>query len=414
MQPKIMTTLATYDRQQFIGDLIAGITVAMVALPLSLAIAIASGAGPEKGLVAAIVGGFVISLLGGSRVQIGGPTGAFIVVVFGVIAEHGYEGLVLATFMAGIIMLVAGYLRAGNLVAYVPEAVINGFTIGIAIIIASSQIKDLFGLSIAKVPAEFAVKIEALFDARDTISTAALGIGLSTMLLIVVLRSLAPKFPGLIVAVGATSALVASATLPVDTIFSQFGTLPSALPVPALPNISFERVIQLLPSAIVIAFLASIESLLSAMVADRMIGGHYRPNTEVLAQGFANIGSALFGGIPVTGAIARTATNVRAGGKTPVSGIVHALTILLVMMLAAPVAGYLAMPALAGLLILTAWNMSEPHKWRGYMQARVSDRVLLILTLVLTVFTDLTIAIGVGVSIGLALRFRRVLSKKTN
>jgi SulP family sulfate permease len=407
MKPKIITTLATYDRQQFTGDLIAGMTVAMVALPLSLAIAIASGAGPEKGLVTAIVGGLLISLFGGSRVQIGGPTGAFIVVVFGVIAEHGYDGLVLATFMAGIIMLVAGYLRAGNLVAYVPEAVINGFTIGIAIIIASSQLKDLFGMSIAQVPAEFVAKIEALFAARDTVSIAALGIGLSTMLLIVALRRLAPKMPGLIVAVGVTSALVALATLPVDTIFSRFGALPSALPVPTLPDISFERVTQLLPSAIVIAFLASIESLLSAMVADRMIGGHHRPNAEVLAQGFANIGSALFGGLPATGAIARTATNVRAGGKTPVAGIVHALTILLVMMLAAPVAGYLAMPALAGLLILTAWNMSEPHKWRGYMQARFSDRFLLVLTLVLTVFADLTVAIGVGVSIGLALRLRR-------
>jgi SulP family sulfate permease len=407
MKPKIITTLANYDRQQFTSDLIAGMTVAMVALPLSLAIAIASGAGPEKGLVTAIVGGLLISLLGGSRVQIGGPTGAFIVVVFGVIVEHGYDGLVLATLMAGIIMLVAGYLRAGNLVAYVPEAVINGFTIGIAIIIATSQIKDLFGLSITQVPAEFSAKIEALFAARDTVSVVALGIGLSTMVLIVALRRLAPKLPGLIVAVGVTSALVALITLPVDTIFSRFGALPSALPLPTLPDVSLDRVIELLPSAIVIAFLASIESLLSAMVADRMIGGHHRPNAEVLAQGFANIGSALFGGLPATGAIARTATNVRAGGKTPVAGIVHALTILLVMMLAAPVAGYLAMPALAGLLILTAWNMSEPHKWRGYMQARVSDRMLLILTLVLTVFADLTVAIGVGVSIGLALRLRR-------
>lgn len=407
MKPKIISTLATYDRRQFLGDLIAGMTVAMVALPLSLAIAIASGAGPEKGLVTAIVGGFLISLLGGSRVQIGGPTGAFIVVVFGVIAEHGYDGLVLATLMAGIIMLIAGYLRAGNLVAYVPEPVINGFTIGIAIIIASSQIKDLFGLSIVQIPAEFVAKIGTLWAARDTTSFMALGIGLSTMLLIVVLRRLAPRLPGLILAVGVTSALVAMATMPVDTIFSRFGALPSTLPVPALPEISIQRLVDLLPSAIVIAFLASIESLLSAMVSDRMIGGRHRPNAEVLAQGFANIGSALFGGLPATGAIARTATNVRAGGKTPVAGIVHAITILLVMLLAAPLAGYLAMPALAGLLILTAWNMSEPHKWRGYMQGRISDRFLLVLTLVLTVFADLTIAIAVGVSFGLALRLRR-------
>jgi SulP family sulfate permease len=407
MKPKILTTLATYNRQQFTSDLVAGVSVAMVALPLSLAIAIASGAGPEKGLVTAIVAGLLISLFGGSRVQIGGPTGAFIVVVFGVIAEHGYDGLVLATFMAGIIMLVAGYLRAGNLVAFVPEAVINGFTIGIGIIIATSQIKDLFGLSVAQVPAEFIPKIDALWAARDTLTVHALGIGLATMVLIVVLPRLAPRFPGLIIAVGLTSATVAVATLPVDTIFSRFGDLPHTLPMPSLPTISFEKILELLPSAFVIAFLASVESLLSAMVADRMIGGHHRPNAEVLAQGIANIGSALFGGLPATGAIARTATNVRAGGKTPVSGIVHALTILLVMLLAAPLAGYLAMPALAGLLILTAWNMSEPHKWRGYMQSQRSDQILLILTLVLTVLTDLTIAISVGVSIGLALRLRR-------
>lgn len=406
MKPKILTTLATYDHQQFTADLIAGITVAMIALPLSLAIAIASGAGPEKGLITAIVAGFLISALGGSRVQIGGPTGAFIVVVFGIIAEHGYDGLVLATFMAGIIMLIAGYLKAGNLVAYVPEPVINGFTIGIGIIIATSQLKDLFGLNTAQVPAEFVAKLETLWAARDTTSVVALGIGLATMVLIVALRRLAPRFPGLIVAVGITSALVAMVALPVDTIFSRFGALPSTLPMPALPEISMARVVELLPSAFIIAFLAGIESLLSAMVADRMIDGHHRPNAEILAQGFANIGSALFGGLPATGAIARTATNVRAGGKTPVAGIVHALTILLVMLLVAPLAGYLAMPALAGLLILTAWNMTEPHRWRGYMQAQVSDRVLLLLTLVLTVFADLTVAIGVGVTVGLALRLR--------
>ncbi len=407
MKPKILTTLKTYHRQEFIDDLMAGVTVAMVALPLSLAIAIASGAGPEKGLVTAIVAGFLISFLGGSRVQIGGPTGAFIVVVFGVIAEYGYDGLVLATFMAGLIMLAAGYLRAGNLVAYVPEPVINGFTIGIGIIIATSQIKDLLGLSVANVPAEFIAKVEVLWGARASLSFPTLGIGLATMVVIIGLRRLAPRFPGLIVAVGLASAVVALTALPVDTIFSRFGALPSTLPMPAFPEISLARVVELLPSALVIAFLASIESLLSAMVADRMIGGRHRPNAEVLAQGFANIGSALFGGLPATGAIARTATNVRAGGKTPVAGIVHALTILLIMMLAAPLAGYLAMPALAGLLILTAWNMSEPHKWRGYMQQRSSDQVLLLLTMALTVFADLTVAIGVGVSIGLALRLRR-------
>lgn len=406
MKPKLFTTVRTYDRQQFTSDLIAGVTVAMVALPLSLAIAIASGAAPEKGLVTAIVAGFLISLLGGSRVQIGGPTGAFIVVVFGVIVQHGYDGLVLATLMAGIIMLIAGYLRAGNLVAYVPEPVINGFTIGIAIIIAASQMKDLFGLSIGEVPAEFLEKIEALWSGRDSFSAVAFGIGITTMVMIVLMRRLAPRFPGLIVAVGVTSAAVALAALPVDTIFSRFGALPGTLPIPTLPDISVARIMELLPFAFVIAFLAGVESLLSAMVADRMISGNHRPNAEILAQGFANIGSALFGGLPATGAIARTATNIRAGGKTPVAGIVHALTILLVMMLAAPAAGYLAMPALAGLLILTAWNMAEPQKWGEYLRLPLADRFLLVLTLVLTVLADLTVAIGVGVAIGLALRLR--------
>ena len=407
MRPKILTTMQTYNRDQFIADLVAGITVAMVALPLSLAIAIASGADPAKGLVTAIVAGFLISLLGGSRVQIGGPTGAFIVVVFGVIAEHGYDGLVIATFMAGFILLIAGYLKAGNLVGYVPEAVVSGFTIGIAIIIATSQINDLFGLDMATVPADFVDKVPALWGARATLNGAALIVGLATLILIVVLRRAAPRWPGLIAAVGLTSAMVALMTLPVDTIGSRFGALPNHLPLPTLPQISVSRIIELLPSAFVIAFLAGVESLLSAMVADRMIGGSYRANAEVIAQGFANIGSALFGGLPATGAIARTATNVRAGGKTPVAGLVHALTILLVMMLAAPLAGYLAMPALAALLILTAWNMSEPQKWRGHLSGRRSDVFLLFLTLGLTVLTDLAVAIGVGVGVGLALRLRR-------
>ncbi|MGE4324612.1 MAG: SulP family inorganic anion transporter [Pseudodonghicola sp.] len=407
MKPKLLTTLKTYTMPEFGADVLAGITVAMVALPLSLAIAIASGAEPAAGLVTAIVAGFLISAFGGSRVQIGGPTGAFIVVVYGVIAQHGYDGLVLATLMAGLILIVAGWLRAGSLIAFVPEPVINGFTIGIGVIIGFGQISNFFGLSLAHEPADFVEKLPALWAARDSVSWQSFGIGLLTMVAIMVLRRLFPRFPGLIVAVGAGSALAAVLMLPVDTIFSRFGALPDRLPMPHLPQISYSRVIELLPSAAVIAFLAGVESLLSAMVADRMIGGHHRPNAEVLAQGIANVGSSLFGGLPATGAIARTATNVRAGGKTPVAGMVHALTILIVMMVAAPLAGYLAMPALAALLMLTAWNMTEPHKWRDYMQARPSDRVLLLLTLVLTVVADLTIAIGVGVAVGLALRLRR-------
>ncbi|PVA10007.1 sulfate permease [Pelagivirga sediminicola] len=407
MKPKILTTLPVYTRQLFLADTLAGISVAMVALPLSLAIAIASGADPGKGLITAIVAGFLISLLGGSRVQIGGPTGAFIVVVFGVIAEHGYDGLVLATLMAGVILIAAGVLRLGNLIAYVPEPVVNGFTIGIGVIIAASQLPDLFGLTIADLPADFLPKMSAMWHARDSLNVTALAIGIATMVLIVVLRRAAPKFPGLLLAVALTSALVALALLPVETVFSRFGALPSALPRPQLPEISVERLRDLLPSAFVIAFLAGVESLLSALVADRMIEGRHRPNAEVLAQGAANIGSALFGGLPATGAIARTATNIRAGGRTPVAGIVHALVILAVMLVAAPLAGYLAMPALAGLLILTAWNMSEPHKWRKHLTARPSDVMLLLITLALTVLADLAVAIGVGVALGLALRLRR-------
>ncbi len=407
MRPKLMTTMPEYTGALLRADVVAGVTVAMVALPLSIAIAIASGADPATGLVTAVVGGFLISLLGGSRVQIGGPTGAFIVVVFGVIAQYGHDGLVIATLMAGVILLIAGFLRVGNLIHYVPEAVINGFTIGIAIIIATSQLGDFFGLGLTEVPADFLEKLPVLWAGREGLNPAALAIGAATMVLIVVFRRAAPRLPGLIVAVAATSAVVALADLPVDTIASRYGLLPSGLPMPAFPEVTLDRLIELLPSALVIAFLAGVESLLSAIVADRMIDDTHRPNAEIIAQGAANVGVALFGGLPATGAIARTATNIKAGGKTPVAGLVHAATILIVIAVAAPLAGYLAMPALAALLILTAWNMSEPHKWRGYMRDRRSDRVLLLLTLALTVLTDLTVAIGVGVALGLALRLRR-------
>ena len=406
-QPKILTTLRTYTWPLFAGDLFAGITVAMVAIPLSLAIAIASGAAPETGIVTAIVGGLLISLLGGSRVQIGGPTGAFIVVVFGVIAEHGYDGLVLATFMAGLILLVAGYFRAGRLIAYVPEAVVNGFTIGIALIIATSQLKDFAGFDMARPPADFVAQVAALWGARETLNVAAVLLAVFTMVVIIAIRRKAAWFPGPILAVAAASAIALLGGLSVDTIGARFGTVSAALPVPSLPAISLERIVELVPSAIVIAFLAGVESLLSAMVADRMVSGTHRPNAELLAQGSANIASALFGGLPATGAIARTATNVRAGGRTPVAGIVHALVVLAVMLLAGNLVSYLAMPALAGLLMMTAWNMSEPHKWRGYWAAPAADRFLLVSTLVLTVAVDLTVAIGVGVSIGLALRLAR-------
>lgn len=407
MKPKILTTLPTYTRSLFVGDLFAGISVAMVAIPLSIAIAIASGAPPAAGLVTAIVGGFLISALGGSRVQIGGPTGAFIVVVYGVIAEFGYDGLVLATLMAGAILLVAGLLRAGNLIAFVPEPVVNGFTIGIAVIIASSQLKDFLGIETEGLPADFVPKMAMLWEARGSAEWAAVAAGVAALVLIIVLRRLFPKLPGLLVAMVVISGAAALLAWPVDTIASNYGALPRSLPWPAFPTVTLERLTELLPSAFVIAFLAAVESLLSAMVADRMIESRHRPNAEVLAQGWANIGSALFGGLPATGAIARTATNVRAGGKTPVAGVLHALIILIVMLAAAPLAGYLVMPALAALLLITAWNMSEPHKWKAHWSAPVSERLLLLLTLVLTVLADLTVAIGIGVAVGLALRLRQ-------
>src|SRR5687768_3723339 len=380
----------------FAGDALAGITVALVALPLSIAIAIASGADPKAGLVTAIVAGLLISLLGGSRVQIGGPTGAFIVVVYGVIAQFGFDGLLLATLMAGLILVVGALVRAGRFIALVPEAVIEGFTIGIALIIAVSQLKDLLGLSAANVPADVIEALPALWTAREAVNPAALAIGIFSIAGIALLRRVAPWFPGSLLVIAAASAAVALLSLPADTIQSRFGSLPAGLPMPSLPHVSIARISDLLPSAFVIAFLAAVESLLSAIVADRMIGGRHRSNAELLAQGAANIASPLFGGLPATGAIARTATNVRAGGRTPVAGIVHALAILLFILGAGWLAGYLAMPALAALLIVTAWIMSEPERWGERMKLRRGDRTLLFVTMILTLVTDLTIAIAVG------------------
>jgi SulP family sulfate permease len=406
MKPKLLTTLKDYSWRLLAGDAVAGVTVALVALPLSIAIAIASGATPKAGLVTAIIGGFLISLLGGSRVQIGGPTGAFIVVVAGVIAEFGYDGLLLATLLAGIILIVGGLVGAGRFIALVPEPVIEGFTVGIALIIAVSQLKDLLGLS-ANVPADLVHGLPALWAARGGINLSALAVGLVAIAGIALLRRLVPWFPGSLLVIAAASAAVALLSLPVDTIFSRFGALPSGLPPPIIPHLSVARISELLPSAFVIAFLAAVESLLSAIVADRMIGGRHRSNAELLAQGAANVLSPLFGGLPATGAIARTATNVRAGGQTPVAGIVHALTILLISLTAASLAGYLAMPALAGLLIITAWLMSEPSRWSERFRLKRGERVLFFMTMILTVASNLTIAIAVGTGAGLALRLLR-------
>ena len=407
MKPKLLTTLKDYSWRMLIGDAVAGVTVALVALPLSIAIAIASGATPRAGLVTAIIGGFLISLLGGSRVQIGGPTGAFIVVVAGVIEQFGFDGLLLATLLAGIILVAAGLVRAGRFIALVPEAVIEGFTVGIALIIAVSQLKDLLGLSAAHVPADLIHGLPALWNARSDVNPTALILGSLSIAGIALLRHRLPWFPGSLLVIACASTAVALLPLPVDTVFSRFGAFPSGLPTPSIPHLSVARISELLPSAFVIAFLAAVESLLSAIVADRMIGGRHRSGAELLAQGAANIVSPLFGGLPATGAIARTATNVRAGGQTPVAGIIHAGTILLFSVAATSLAGYLAMPALAGLLILTAWVMSEPTRWAERMRLRTGDRALFFLTMILTVASNLTIAIGVGTFAGLALRLSR-------
>lgn len=407
MKPKLLTTLQDYSWRLFFGDAVAGVTVALVALPLSIAIAIASGATPRAGLVTAIIGGFLISLLGGSRVQIGGPTGAFIVVVAGVIEQYGFDGLLLATLLAGIILIAAGLVGAGRFIALVPEVVIEGFTVGIALIIAVSQLKDLLGLSAVHVPADLIHGLPALWRARSGMNLTALIVGLLSIAGIGLLRHRLPWFPGSLLVIACASAAVALLPLPVDTIFTRFGTLPSGLPMPSIPHLSIARISELLPSAFVIAFLAAVESLLSAIVADRMIGGSHRSGAELIAQGAANIVSPLFGGLPATGAIARTATNVRAGGRTPVAGIVHAAAIMLFSIAAASLAGYLAMPALAGLLILTAWLMSEPSRWAERMRLRAGDRALFFVTMILTVASNLTIAIAVGTFAGLALRLMR-------
>ena len=405
MKPKLLTTMIGYTPRQFGGDLLAGITVALVALPLSIAIAIASGAPPATGLITAVVGGFLISALGGSRVQIGGPTGAFIVVVYGVIHKHGLDGLLVATFMAGAILL-AGLSGIGRFIRYIPEPVIEGFTIGIAIVIAISQLKDLTGLVTMPLPAEFLPKVEGLWAARDTLNPAALALGSASIAAILILRRISPRFPWMVAVVALASMIAAWAMPDIETVSGRYGMLPSGLPSPTLPAIDTHLIWELLPAAFTIALLAGIESLLSAIVADRMIGGAHRSSAELIAQGAANLASPLFGGLPATGAIARTATNVNAGGRTPVAGMIHALVILAAMLVASRPAGALALPALAGLLIVTAWSMSEPHRWRERMKLPRAELALLFLTAVLTVLVDLTIAIALGTAIGLALRFR--------
>lgn len=396
--PKLVSMLREgYSAADFRADSVAGLTVAIVALPLAMALAVASGADPGAGLITAIVAGFLISALGGSRFQIGGPTGAFIPIIYAIIVSHGYDGLVLATLMAGVILVLAGLLRLGTWMKYLPQPLITGFTAGIAVIIFASQIKDLLGLQTPPLPAELLPKLAVIGQHLASFNPWALGMAASCVAIIVGARRVAPTAPGFLVAVVLASIATAVLNLPVDTIGGRFGGIPSALPAMVLPDITLARLAALLPAALTIAFLAGIESLLSAVVADGMTGRRHRSNTELIAQGAANVGSALFGGLPATGAIARTATNVRAGGRTPVAGLMHALFLLGFVLWASGLASFVPMPALAGVLVVVAWNMSEHGHFRHTLRsAPLADRLVLTLTFLLTVFVDLTVAIEVG------------------
>ncbi|WP_019398754.1 SulP family inorganic anion transporter [Pseudoxanthomonas sp. GW2] len=397
-EPKLWTTLREgYTLQHLRADALAGLTVAIVALPLAMALAIASGTTPEKGLHTAIIAGFLISALGGSRVQIGGPTAAFIPVVFVVIQKFGYGGLILCTLLAGLMLIAAGLLRLGTLMKYMPQPVITGFTAGIAVSIFSSQVKDALGLQMEEVPAEFVERWSAYARHFATTQPATVAMTVLGLVVIVGLRYWKPKWPGFLVALLVCTAATTLFALPTDTIGSRFGELPTALPAFDFPRIPFERTFELLPSAFTIAFLAGVESLLSAVVADGMTGGRHRSNGELVAQGVANAASALFGGLPATGALARTATNIRAGARSPVSGMLHAGYLLLFMLLLAPLMRYVPLAALAAVLLVVAWNMSEYEHFRTTLSAPWGDRVVLLLTFLLTVFFDLTVAIEAGV-----------------
>lgn len=407
--PKLITVLREgYGFSDFRADFIAGLTVAIVALPLSMALAIASGTTPDKGLVTAVIAGFLISALGGSRFQIGGPTGAFVVVVFNVIAVHGYDGLVIASAMAGLMLIGAGLLRVGTFIKYIPEPVVTGFTAGIAVIIATSQIKDFLGLSLAHEPAEFLEKVMALGEALPSITPQTVAVAAGSLALIVFLRGKRPNWPGFLIAVVAASFLVWLFALPTDTIGSRFAGLEPSFALPAFPDVSMERIVALFPSAFTIAFLAGVESLLSAMVADSMTGRRHRSNSELIAQGVANCASAAVGGLPATGAIARTATNIRAGARGPIAGMLHAVFLLGFMAVAWPITAYIPLASLAAVLLVVAWNMSEIDKFTHMMRAPFGDRAVLLITFALTVLVDLTVAIEVGVVFAAVLFMHRM------
>jgi SulP family sulfate permease len=407
--PKLVTVLRRgYGADDLRHDLIAGLTVAIVALPLAMALAIASGTTPVKGLQTAIVAGFIISALGGSRVQIGGPTAAFVPVVFNVIEKFGYGGLILCTLLAGLMLIAAGVLRIGTLMKYMPQPVITGFTAGIAVSIFLSQVKDLLGLHMGAVPADFAARLVAYWQHLGSFNAVAVLVALGSLVLIVALRLLRPSWPGFLIAVAVATLGCALAGLGVETIGTRFGAIPAALPHFALPHIPLERTRELFPSAFTMGFLAGVESLLSAVVADGMIGGRHRSNCELIAQGAANVASALCGGLPATGALARTATNVRAGARSPIAGMAHAMFLLIFMLVLAPWMSYIPLAALAAVLVIVAWNMAELESFRHLMSGPIGDRAVLLLTFALTVAFDLTVAIEVGLVLAAFLFMHRM------
>ncbi|HEX8275827.1 MAG TPA: SulP family inorganic anion transporter, partial [Longimicrobiaceae bacterium] len=406
--PKLFTTLRSYDRAQLTADLTAGVVVGIVALPLSIAFAIASGVSPDRGLYTAIVAGFLISALGGSRVQIGGPTGAFVVIVYGIVQEHGLDGLAVATVMAGLILVALGLARLGGAIKFIPFPVVTGFTSGIALIIFSSQVKDLLGLRMGEVPAEFFAKWAAYARSAGSFDPAALAVSAAALAILLGWPRVSRRVPGPFVALLATTAGARLLGLEVETIGSRFGAIPSSLPAPSLPHVDPAMVRELMGPALTIALLAAIESLLSAVVADGMIGGKHRSDMELVAQGVANVASPLFGGIPATGAIARTATNVNNGGRTPVAGITHAATLLLITLFFGRWAAYIPLATLAAILVVVAYHMSEWRTFRSELSAPRSDVAVLLATFVLTVVVDLTVAIQVGMVLAAFLFMKRM------
>ena len=408
LTPKLVTTLKSYTPRQFRDDALAGLIVGVVALPLSIAFAIASGVSPEKGLYTAIIAGFLISVLGGSRVQIGGPTGAFVVIVAGIVQRYGLDGLTVATLLAGLILLAAGFLKLGKLIKFIPFPLTLGFTAGIAIVILSTQVKDLLGLRLEQVPAEFFGKWAAYLAHLGTADAATMAIGGGSLLILMVWPKLSRRIPAPFVALIAATVAVRLLELPVETIGSRFGAIDASLPRPVLPHVNEALLVSLAAPAFTIALLAAIESLLSAVVADGMIGSRHRSNMELVAQGAANLVTPLFGGIPATGAIARTATNIKSGGRTPIAGIVHAFTLLLITLFFGRWAALIPLAALAAILVMVAYHMSEWRTVVAEVRGDRSDAAVLLTTLVLTVVVDLTVAIGVGMVLAAFLFMKRM------